>query len=318
MSTRAKYWLYGIAGLLSVCVLWAAFFVYYTGKRVSELENSESVTSVGYASGPLSASYKIEDKEVALTDGRAETPDGDVVRVLGEPILADLNVDSVDDSILLLETRAPDASMVRTYLAIAISGDLGFFGSNAILLGSETYQVRALYDAITVSSDTVGTSSGQSEVSASSTASVSLTRYFSTLGATLVEFGPFDGNVVPFVGRYAKGGEESNFTNCAGEVFNLLPDSPALPAIDAIYRERVVPGLSGEAFMVVAGSRFERTADGEFDDMLAQAVLTAPLEGVCLDAFNGLERSSENSEIPPESMNITTSTSSDTVPEAEE
>ncbi|MBP9749311.1 MAG: hypothetical protein KBD21_01040 [Candidatus Pacebacteria bacterium] len=280
-----RYWLYGVSIILAFCVLGLFWFLYRTGKEVNDIEHSDVLTSAGFASSPLNASYNIEDTEVELTEGRADVREGVEVKVLHEPILADLNADSVDDAILFLEVLTVGELAPRTYLAVAVSGDVGFFGSNTILLGSESYHADVLHDAIIVSSDTASTSSEQSGESATTTLPAYVHRYFSVLGATLFEFGPFAADVTPFVGRYSAVDNERFFTSCEGEMFRLGEDSRALAAIDAIYRERMIPGRAGSVFMVLAAS-VSGSAEGALNDeqnITVHAVLSAPLTGACAD-----------------------------------
>lgn len=279
-----KSWFYGIIGVVAICVLFLAWFGYRTGQEVDELVRSDAIESVGYSPSHLDVSYRIEDAEVQFTGGEGVLQAGGTVRVSGEPIEADLNADGSKDRILLLETSSAPESYARWYLVAALAYERGYFGSNAIPLGNETYRPSALYDIVTVSSDHATASS--SAATATTTGVVaSAARYFYVFGATLAEYGPFEGEGVARYGRYLRTGDARSFTDCTDEEYVVAEDSSALAALDAIYRERSGSGEGGAVFMLLVGSVDEAAEDAQAT-MLVQSVLSSPSDGACDNALN--------------------------------
>lgn len=275
-----KSWFYGIIGVVAICVLFLAWFGYRTRQEVEELVHSDSIESVGYAPSHLDVSYRIEDAEVQCTGGEGVLQAGGTVRVSGEPIEADLNADGMRDRIVLLETSSAPESYARWYLAVALAYERGYFGSNAVPLGNETYRPSALYDIVTVSSDHITASTATTE------AIPSAARYFYVFGATLAEYGPFEGAGLDLrQGRYVRTGDVRSFKDCAGVDYVVSEDSSALAALDAIYRERNGSGEGGSVFMLLIGS-IDEVAEDTQETILVQSVLSSPSDGACDSALD--------------------------------
>jgi len=89
---------------------------------------------------PRNAVYVIEGTPVMLIDGAADEPAAArsasrvVTRIWGEPVLADLNEDGVEDAVLIL-TRSTGGSGTFYYLVAAIGRADGYSGTTAVLLG---------------------------------------------------------------------------------------------------------------------------------------------------------------------------------------
>jgi hypothetical protein len=92
------------------------------------------------AAGPLNTTYTIENREVKLTNGRAEeeTAPGAATKlktmVCGQPVFGDLDGDGRKDAALIL-LRQPGGSGSFYYVAAALNEDGSWQGTNAVFLG---------------------------------------------------------------------------------------------------------------------------------------------------------------------------------------
>jgi len=80
---------------------------------------------------PLNATYVIENRPVALFEGKSS--DGTAM-VFGQPVTGDLNGDGKPDAALVLVTN-PGGSGTFYYVVVAINATNGPQGTNGILLG---------------------------------------------------------------------------------------------------------------------------------------------------------------------------------------
>ncbi len=278
-----KGWFYGIVSFVALCVLFIAWFGYYTKREVEEMVHSDAIESVGYATDHLSASYNIEGSETLFVNGEATLPEGGTVRVVGDPIGADLDADGTEDRIVLLETSSASERFARRYLAVALSHERGYSGSNAVPLGQGTYEIGTRYDIIVVSADEIPPVQPMESPTASTTTSVEHSRYFYIFGSTLIEHGPFEERDAALMeGYYSRSGDEHTFTDCAGKSRTVSNESRAFAVSDVIYRERNdAKKEETPVFMVVVAS-VEDTADEDTPGTVSvQAVLSAPSSGVC-------------------------------------
>ena len=91
-------------------------------------------------SDPRNTSYILDDTSVTLADGIAEAQAAPgsaskvVTRIWGEPTVADLNDDGLDDALLIL-TRETGGSGTFFYLAAAVASPQGYSGTSGMLLG---------------------------------------------------------------------------------------------------------------------------------------------------------------------------------------
>jgi len=92
------------------------------------------------AADPRNAIYLIDGTPITLIDGVADEPAAArsssrvITRIWGEPVMADLNGDEVDDAVLIL-THSTGGSGTFYYLAAAIASIDGYSGTTVVLLG---------------------------------------------------------------------------------------------------------------------------------------------------------------------------------------
>lgn len=91
------------------------------------------------------AIYVIEGKSVPLVDGHSTNGSSSITRVFGVPVKADLDADGDLDAAVMLSVDTPGSGTFY-YVAAALDGDLGFVGTQAVLLGDrvapQTLEVR--------------------------------------------------------------------------------------------------------------------------------------------------------------------------------
>lgn len=91
-------------------------------------------------SGPQNTSYLIDEITVDLVDGRASVPAAPgsassiETAIRGDPVLADLNNDGVEDAVVLL-THQTGGSGTFYYVAAAVGTSEGYTGTAGSLLG---------------------------------------------------------------------------------------------------------------------------------------------------------------------------------------
>lgn len=91
-------------------------------------------------SSPLNATYLMEERPVALVNGKAEievapgSATKNMVSVFGEPVYGDIDKDGDDDAILILVNES-GGSGTFYYVAISANVDGEYKGTDAILLG---------------------------------------------------------------------------------------------------------------------------------------------------------------------------------------
>lgn len=89
---------------------------------------------------PLDATYRIAGQDVTLHDGRSEraatssSASKMLTKVYGEPVIADIDGDGDNDTILIL-VHDPGGSGTFYYLVAAININNGYQGTKAFLLG---------------------------------------------------------------------------------------------------------------------------------------------------------------------------------------
>jgi len=92
------------------------------------------------AADPRNAIYLIDGAPITLIDGAADEPAAArsssrvITRIWGEPVMADLSGDGVDDAVLIL-THSTGGSGTFYYLAAAIASVDGYSGTTVVLLG---------------------------------------------------------------------------------------------------------------------------------------------------------------------------------------
>lgn len=127
-----------VASFLFLAVLLGIFGLYFT-HRVANAP-VVSVGNVGVdAKDAQNASYKIDGKEVTLTDGLSSVPLAGTSATtttvyFGNEAKGDLSGDGKEDIAFIL-TQSTGGSGTFYYLAIALRTDTGYKGSNTILLG---------------------------------------------------------------------------------------------------------------------------------------------------------------------------------------
>lgn len=92
------------------------------------------------ASSPANASYRLDNGWVTLVDGLAEAPAAPGssakirTRIWGEPTVADLNGDGLDDAVVIL-TQETGGSGTFFYVAAAVASPRGFSGRAGLFVG---------------------------------------------------------------------------------------------------------------------------------------------------------------------------------------
>jgi hypothetical protein len=90
--------------------------------------------------GAENLTVSIDNQTFALRDGFAELPaapgsaTGNTLRVVGEPVTADVNADGKPDAALLLQND-PGGSGIFYYAVLAINDGAGYHASNVLPLG---------------------------------------------------------------------------------------------------------------------------------------------------------------------------------------
>ena len=192
-------------------VAWVAAAVLFgTGGCTPPAEPSDGAESLGsrtrpdvtvsskYPDGssgpsPLSASYSLAGRDIALHDGRHDevAAPGSAARnstsVWGNPLAADLDGDGDFDSILIL-VNEPGGTGTFYYVAVAERDADGYRGSEAVLLGDRIAPQGIAFDAGIVA---VSFAERRPDEPASAAPSVGVTRRFSFLEHELREL-PID------------------------------------------------------------------------------------------------------------------------------
>jgi hypothetical protein len=227
---------------------------------------------------PLNATVKIGETELALVDGKAETdiPNSSaktVTTVVGEPVIGDVNDDGVNDTVMIL-TQNGGGSGTFHYVAAALKSDLGYMGTNAVLLGDRIIvdKVRVENGVIKISLATQGEGQAMTD-----TPNVPETKYVVLTTPLLEAVNVGDA-------EYAEG----NVSYTADDVWKLAEcggsgaatvsqDSRSFAALQAIYTAR---SKNDEPVFVTMLAKRTQGKSGEVLDV--ERVLTVPTQGgVC-------------------------------------
>lgn len=236
---------------------------------------------------PLFASYKIDDREVALTDGvadgvKAGLTEGEQINVLGTPIFGDVNGDERDDAIVLL-TYTNNTSVTQYYVALALKDSEGFLGINALRLKSDNVPQQAMIrdEFVEIKYTETGTTEDE-EVQETVPP-----QYFKLLGISLSPVDELSDGEQIEQGMYVYGHESRVFTPCNTDTtYWLSPESNSLAALEAIYIERT---RSSEPYtpiyIVLSGFVTDSSTDGfaaDFDQsFIVTGILSVPKKGSC-------------------------------------
>ena len=129
-----------IIGILMI-VLILVCVALYMGISQGPQGPRENIELPPSPNSPKNATYRIDDREITLTDGYAsielatDSASRLETRIEGDPYIADLNEDGYTDSVLIL-TQNGGGSGTFYYVAVAFAdGENAFQGSNALYLG---------------------------------------------------------------------------------------------------------------------------------------------------------------------------------------
>ncbi len=135
------------------------------------------------------ATYMIDGQPITLKNGLAETeitPDSAsklVTRYFGNDAMGDLNGDGKDDKAFLL-THETGGSGTFYYIAVALAGDSGYQGLNALLLGDRIApQTTEIKDGKVI----VNYADRRADEPMTASPSIGVSKYFQVLNSQLAE-----------------------------------------------------------------------------------------------------------------------------------
>jgi hypothetical protein len=218
------------------------------------------------------------DQEVTLAQGVADVhKDGAVLRVeQGGVVEGDLTGDGVPEKVFLL-TVTREGVVIATYLAAAISSDLGFLGTNGIPLPSASS-----------SSTTVQVDYGMVTVQQGPEFTLYAVLVDTLLDEVVVDTGSVYTGAIQFLD------DEWIFTSCEeNDTRSVSPDSPSFAAIQAIYTARSLHDTPLFITMVAT--------EQSISDLLVSRIISVPTAGVC-SAVSTHKKSSTASTTVPDLM----------------
>jgi len=234
-----------VIGLIAILVI----------NSCSREDNSESVISSNpEKAGPLNITYRIDDVEIQLRDGRFEVsaaPDSAAMvtaTVFGAPAYGDLDGGGNADAALILVYQT-GGSGTFYFVAAAVNGAEGYQGTNVEFLGD-----RVIPRAIRIQDRTVVVNFADRAPSEpmAATPTIDVTRYAYLNGDSLVMV-PADSKVSGWV---TIGHEVRSFLPCDGNTEHwLLGRSPALADLENTYGKTMSNAQAyAPLFMVLTGS----------------------------------------------------------------
>lgn len=226
-------------------------------------------------SSPLNSTIQIENTEVTLAEGSAETdiPDSSaqaLTKVVGEPVYGDVNDDGVDDAVFVI-THSEGGTGTFYYVATALKSDLGYLGTNAVLLGDRiaVETVKVANGVIKVHLKTRG--EGQSFAD---TPIVPETKYVVLMYPLLAEVALDGAEYVEGVLSYSD--DRWMFVVCNGATHTVSSDSRSFAVLEAIFTARSTGNKP--VFMTVLAKNVDSGAGSSLDVM---RVLTVPTQDTC-------------------------------------
>jgi hypothetical protein len=239
---------------------------------------------------PKDATYRIEDNEITLVNGLSResiAPDSASLletSIVGEPYIADINNDGLDDAVVLLTQTAGGSGMFY-YVAVALAdgSESVYQGSNAILLGDRIApQNIEIRDGVVV----VNYAQHAEDQAFSEPPSEAVSAYLTLAGAKLMRTDVSGVGVQVLRGELVYGHESRIFTPCGGESYWIATTSRAQAALEAVYTARTTGAEPyTPVFMTVAGTVKDGLTDGFGADYAHSIdisnILVAPEEGAC-------------------------------------
>lgn len=222
--------------------------------------------SRGVAADPYNTTYVIEDRSIALIEGRSEVEaaPGSATRtitsVFGKPVYGDLDGNRDEDAVVLL-VHDPGGSGTFYYVAAALNGKDDYRGTNAVLLGDRvTPQDVEIRNGVVV----VKYTDRRPEEPMSASPSVNRSIYLTLQGGRLAAIEPLGEGEQVLGGWVTIGHEVRSFAPCSRDADHwLLGNSPALQEIVKVYRETLPnPRPYTPLFMTLAGRFAEPPTDG--------------------------------------------------------
>lgn len=190
------------------------------------------------SSDPLNAAYLIEGQRIMLSDGKAERPvlpgsaEQFETRVFGSPERGDLDGDGDEDAALVLLHRTGGTGTFY-YVAAAIQGPEGLFGTRAVLLGD-----RVAIQSIRIRNGMVlaNYADRRATESMATAPGVGQTKYLTLRDGDLVAAPAFDDGVQLLEGWVTLGHEVSEFRPCdVREPLWLDRGDPAFDSLQTAY-----------------------------------------------------------------------------------
>lgn len=266
----------------------ALFFVTGAEKGSDDPRTWEDVSKL--PDSPRDASYRIDDREVRLADGRAEeevapgSAGKAVTEMWGEPVYGDLSDNGDTSDAALILTRTEGGSGTFYYVVAALKDNTGYLGTNAVLLGDriapQNIVVQQGMIVITYADRT-------SSEAMTNVPSEGKTAYLTVSGADLRLAGPFEQGEQVLEGDLVYGHESRTFTPCgSAETYWIEGGSRAASVLKAIYEERTKDAAPyTPVYAVIVGSMADAPLDGfgaDFDHALdVRLILHAPVHGSC-------------------------------------
>ena len=131
---KSDKWIFGL--LIAGSIFLVCFGIYANSMMKRNLDNeNKTVTTTSVKD----ATYLIEGQPVTLVNGLSEinipnSASKQTTRYFGNEVVGDLNGDGKEDTTFIL-TQDGGGSGIFYYVAVALAGDSGYHGLNAILLG---------------------------------------------------------------------------------------------------------------------------------------------------------------------------------------
>jgi hypothetical protein len=219
------------------------------------------------AADPLDAHYRIGDRDITLSAGKAGHPvlPGSAERVetraVGSPVRGDLDGDGDEDAALVLLHRTGGTGTFF-YVAAALQGPGGFSGTRAVLLGDriavESIRIR---NGVLIA-DYADRAASQPMAFAPT---VAQTRYFTVRDGDLVAAPAYADPVQVLEGWVTPGREVSEFRPCDRPAPLWLDrGAPAFASLQAACQAALPAGAPSDTpvFVTLAGHRVAATGRG--------------------------------------------------------
>jgi len=238
---------------------------------------------------PLDATYRIDDREVTLTNGVSQTPAAPgsatltEVRIWGEPVIGDIDGDGLDDAAFIL-TEESGGSGTFFYITAAIAqNDGGYLGLNAVFLGD-----RVAMKDISIADEIIVVNYAERtlEQSFAEAPSEAVTARITLVGYELRRHDGVGEGAQILSGELVYGHESRTFRACNGDTYWIAPASPSRAALEAIYQQatRNQEPYSSVYMVVMAtvGDRIDEGFAAAYDhSIVITSILSAPRGGSC-------------------------------------